>query len=233
MTNPLPLTVRAIIAHFPAVVPHLSRQARIAFSIDDAKTYDYFLKQVERLVRSLYRGDIGSDFVFTMTNLISGQLRQAFTQAWTDEDGRGDLPPYLTDALESMMAGQLEHIDAFYRAIIDAKVDGTPIDPLLARAALWANQYNSAYNEAARLIVLEGGGNLVWRYGDAEHCPECAALNGIVARASEWDSLGVKPQSPPNPLISCGGWRCRCSLTPTDQRRSPKAYNIIMNIVGK
>jgi hypothetical protein len=33
MTNPLPLTVRAIAAALPAVIPHLSRQARIAFSI--------------------------------------------------------------------------------------------------------------------------------------------------------------------------------------------------------
>jgi hypothetical protein len=82
------------------------------------------------------------------------------------------------------------------------------------------------------MIAAHYGQRMMWVYGDADHCSTCEQLNGIVAYASEWETLGVKPQSPPNPLLQCGGWRCKCSLRVTDRRRSPKAFETIMNIVG-
>lgn len=199
------------------------------------KTYDYFLQTVERLVQSVYRGDLGGEFIDVMASLIQGQLTQAYTQAWSDEGEGGDLPSYLSTSLEDMILNQYDFVDQYFRDIVTARLDETPIDPLLARAALWANRYNEAYNEALLLIRAEMGENLEWVYGDdiQEHCPECEALNGIVARASEWQSLNVHPQGAPNDKISCGGWRCGCTLLPTDKRRSPKAFDTIMNITSK
>lgn len=248
-------TIRTVVKAYPAVIPHLKGRARwVAFAhmeIDRGvklaeggfygwdtkynKTYDYFLFTLENLVESVYNGYIGGDFIDVMANLISGQLTQAYQQAWTDEGDGTEFPAYLNGSLEDMILNQFDFVDQYYRDIVDARIDQTPIEPLLSRAALWANRWQEAYNQALLLIRAEMGENLEWVYGDdvQEHCPECEALNGIVARASEWQELNVHPQGAPNDKISCGGWRCGCTLLPTDKRRSPKAFDTIMNIVSK
>ena len=235
MKNNLIKIAREAVRLAPQVRPRLSTKARwMLYEPAEYKTTDYMLSAIEGLVNGVYNNLVGGDFIDAMANLISGQLTQAFQQAFEDE-GYTDfvLPDYLSSALERMILSQYDFVDQFYRDIVDARIDGTSISPLLARARLWANQWQAAYNEAIRLMTLEGGGNLMWVYGEAEHCETCNSLNGIVASAKEWDSLGVQPQSPPNNMISCGGWNCQCSLTPTDKRRSPKAYDTILNAVTK
>ena len=226
--------IRQVVKIYPEVKPLLSNRARWMLGIPDIKTYDYFLTELSRMIRNVYTGNMGGDFIDIMANLISGQLTQAYNQAWKDEGGEGSLPDYLSQSLEDAILNQYDFVDGLYRDIVDARVDKTPIDPLLARAPLWAERWNEAYNTAVLLITSENGGNLVWELGETEqHCTTCAALNGIVARASEWEELGVKPQSAPNDVLECGGWKCDCRLSPTDKRRSPKAYDMIMNIVSK
>lgn len=208
------------------------------FRVHNQKTYDYYLQQLERLIRSVYDGNLGGEFIDVMANLISGQLTQAFEQAWRDEEGEGELPDYLSSALEDMILGQYDHVDSLYRDIVDARVDETPIEPLLSRAVQWANQWNAAYNEAQRLINIENGGNLMWNKGNTEHgCSTCANLDGIVLSAREWEELDVHPQGYPNPKLECEGGGpgnfCDCTLSPTDQRRTPKGFETVLNIVSK
>lgn len=222
--------IRQVVATVPDVRKHLSGRARWSlYKPAEYKTVDYMENAIEGLVNGVYNGNIGGQFIDTMANIISGQLTQAYRQAWEDE-GNTDYfaPDYLAESLEAMILGQYDYVDQFYRDIVDARVDGTSVSPLLARAKLWANQWNAAYNEAVRLMTLQGGGNLVWEYGDAEHCNTCLSLNGIVARASEWDTLGVKPQGD---MLQCGGWNCKCALVSTDKRRSPNAYGRIEEIL--
>lgn len=256
--------IRTIVTRFPAVVSHLKGRARWAVYASrrkpkwysehgyslvatfdfktgwntyyewNSKTYDYYLSTLERMVRNVYNGNMAGDFIDVMANLISGQINQAFEQAWTDEGDESGYPDYLAAAAEDMILSEYDHVDGFYRSIVDARVDGTPIEPLLARCVTWANRWNDAYNLAVSLITKEMGGNLEWVYADEnEHCPECLALNGIVARASVWDELGIRPQNPPNSALTCGGWRCGCELRPTDRRQSPNAYDSILNIVSR
>ena len=226
--------IRQVVATFPEVRTYLSGRARWSlYKPAEYKTVDYMENAIEGLVNGVYSGLIGGQFIDTMANIISGQLTQAYQQAFEDE-GFTDfaLPDYLASSLEDMILGQYDFVDGFYRDIVDARVDGTSITPLLARAKLWANQWNAAYNEAVRLITLQGGGNLVWVYSpEKEHCPECEALDGLVMRADEWDAIGVKPQNPPNSSLTCGGWQCGCSLSSTDKRRSPGAYGRIEEIL--
>lgn len=243
-------SIKSTIKAFPAVIPHLKGRARwIAYSTNQQpvyidyglhgsfytgyKTIPFFEDTLTRLVVSVYNGHLRGEFIDIFANLISGQINQAYRQAWQDEGNETDPPAYLTDAAEELILNQYDYVDQYYRDIIDAALDNTPIDPLLARVALWAARWNEAYNSALLLIRAEEGGNLVWKLGATEeHCPECSALNGIVARASEWQELGVHPQGAPNDALTCGGWRCDCSLEPTDQRRSPNAYNRIAEITG-
>ena len=222
--------IRQVVATFPEVRTHLSGRSRwTLYKPTEYKTVDYMENAIEGLVNGVYNGNIGGQFIDTLANIISGQLTQAYQQAFEDE-GFTDypLPDYLSQSLEAMILGQYDFVDGFYRDIVDARVDGTSVAPLLARAKLWANQWLSAYNEAVRLITLQGGGNLEWQYGDAEHCNSCLSLNGIVARADEWDTLGVTPQGD---MLACGGWNCKCSLVSTDKRRSPNAYGRIEEIL--
>ena len=72
---------------------------------------------------------------------------------------------------------------------------------------------------------------MVWVYGETEHCETCRQLNGIVARATEWQRIGVRPQNAPNGLLDCGGWNCQCAINPTTQRRTPGAYDKIIGII--
>jgi len=189
-------------------------------TIGAIKTYDYFLKRINGLVRGVYSGNVAGEFIDIMANLIQGQLTDAYRRVWKEDGNEGPLPEYLTGPLTEAIATQYDFVDQYFRDIVKARLDKTSIDPLMIRAGMWANRYKEATSEAARLIALENGGKLQWVYGDADHCNTCANLNGKVAYAKEWESSGLKPQSAPNKLLECGGWRCACSLEPTDKRRS-------------
>lgn len=224
----------------PAVVPYLTGRARwIAFTVggaytgrifSDVKSVEYYLRQLRGLIRAVYNNILGGEFIDIMANLIQGQLTRAFQQA-IDESGV-DWIPELQSELMVLILSEYNYVDQLYRDIVDARIDKTPIEPLLQRAQLWANRWNEAYNRAKHIIAMHYGQNEIWIFGDADHCPTCEALNGIVAGSLEWEALGVRPQEPPNGRLKCGGWNCKCQLVPTTQRRSPKAFETIMNIVG-
>lgn len=89
------------------------------------------------------------------------------------------------------------------------------LTPLLDRMETWTLRYQDIRNEAKLRTCKDE--KLEWVYGDTVHCDTCLALNGVVKRASYWQQSGVQPQSPPNPAIDCGGWRCLCTLELTDK----------------
>ena len=195
------------------------------------KTVEYFQSTLTRMVRNVYDGDLGGEFINIMQDLVLGQISQAFETAWTDDGNELPPPEYIRDASQEMVREQWSHIDDFYRAIVDARVDQTGVDALLSRVQLWANQWNTAYNECRRLIAVENGDKLKWVMGITEHCRTCLALNGIVAYAREWDELGVKPGGTSNELLDCRGYNCQCGLEVTTKRRSPNALSRIMDAV--
>lgn len=226
--------VKAIVRECPEVYARLRGRARwMAADAQPYKTQDFYLNALERLVRSLYNNDIGGEFVDVMASLIQGQLTDAYEQAWKDDGDDGPLPEYLSQAAEEAILSEFDYVDQLFRDIIDARLDETPIEPLLTRCELWANKWTGAYNDGVRLIALENGERLVWRVGDTEHCETCHQLDGIVAYASTWEELNVQPQNAPNDLLICGGYRCQCALEPTEQRQSPNAYDLILNAVTK
>lgn len=220
------LIVRAVMLAPSFIIPNL----KAGFY----KTYDYMLGVIRHSVQSVYNGWMGGEFVDILQALIVGQMTQAYRQAWEDDGNTSFfLPDYLQAGLDANIARNtnFDYLYQYYTDIIDARVDGTPIEPLLARASLWANRYNEAYNEAVALIAAKNGGKLVWRLGRTEqHCGTCAALNGIVAYASEWELAGCYPQNAPNSALECGGWRCDCGLENTTERRTRNAFDRIMSI---
>ena len=215
--------VKQSIALFPRTVLYIGNAY---------KSYDFFLARLEGLVRGVYTGNIAGEFIDVMANLISGQYQDAYTKAWKDSDGEGLIPDYLKESYQEAVSNQYSFVDKFYRDIVDARIDKTPIEPLLSRADLWARGYKTAYENASSLILVHEGGNEEWILGATEeHCPECYALNGIIMRAKEWDTLDVHPKNPPNNKLTCGGWRCDCERRSTKKRRSPNAFGRVEEIL--
>lgn len=215
--------IQSSVKKYPALLPLLSSRARYIASAQDGerKTYDYFLQVLERLLRSVYAGLLGGEFIDIMANLIQGQIYQAYEQAWLDDGNLLPMPAYLEEAAQQAVISQFPFVDQLYRDAVDAKIDGTDIQLLLNRAPLWANRFSEAYNNANALIVLQTGGKLKWTLGATEeHCSTCSQLDGIVDYAIEWTSRGIHPQGAPNSVLECGGWKCDCSLLPTTERRT-------------
>lgn len=220
--------IRDIVKEVPSVRKYLSEKARYYLYTPEAyKSEDFFLAQVEGLVRSLYGNFIGGEFIDTMANLISGQIRDAYEKAYFDAGYEGELPSYLETSYQDFVLEQYNFVDRFFRDIIDARIDGKPIDSLLNRARLWAGRWKEAYQKATVLITKNEGGNMEWVYSDAEHCNTCRSLNGIVASAREWEASGFKPQGR---MLDCKGYNCKCELKPTKKRRSPNALGRITAI---
>lgn len=217
---------------FPAVVPYLSDRA---WEVMGVKTYDYMLNNIARMVSNVYTNNMGGEFVDIMGALVRGQMRDAYRKAYAEAGFSDALPEWLQADMEDMQATQanFDFIYQFFKDITDAKIDGTPLQPLLDRVPLWANRFNEAMSRANMTITAKLGGRMIWKLGETEkHCTSCGALHNTVAFASEWELSGVHPQGGPNDKLECGGWQCDCSLEPTDKRRSPKAWDKIMSVTN-
>ena len=70
------------------------------------KTREFYLSTLVRLVRSVYQGYIGGEFIDIMVNLVQGQINQAYGQAWIDEGDGSTMPEYLTGAATAFILQQ-------------------------------------------------------------------------------------------------------------------------------
>lgn len=83
-----------------------------------------------------------------------------------------------------------------------------------SRLELWAARFDDMRTRAK--VILGKDAKAEWVVGPTEQsCPSCQKLNGRVKRLSFWQSHGVLPQAPPNPMLECKGYRCQCRLDTT------------------
>lgn len=194
------------------------------------KTYSYYLRTISTLVRQLYGGEISeSSFVDRMADLVQAQLIRAWNEGMRENglDPQEEMKEEWITKRDELILNEYNFVDGFAADIVAGSKEEASIDGFLARAEVWANRYNDVVNIS---IVTTKEQKLKWELGATEeHCATCAALNGIVAWASEWELAGVRPQNPPNSSLECGGWRCDCRLTPTTERHTRGAWNRIMS----
>lgn len=230
--------IKAVVKLYPAVRGRLHGRARwicgASIAIDYAKTFDHYLRQITGLVNDLWDGEISeSEFVDSMADIIPAQLTKAWREGMQENglDPDEEMLPEWQDQLDAMILSEYDYVDGFASYVADtAKTEGATIDGPLARAELWAQRYTDVYNEAI-VRTADGKTKYVWRLGDTEeNCPQCRALDGLVAFAREWEESGFRPQQPPNSMLECGGWRCDCSLEETTDRRSSGALDRLLNI---
>lgn len=191
---------------------------------------------------SIYLNDLrthpgltGANFGVDYANAIETNLTDAFRAGLRQNDVT-EITEEWQAILDEIIASERSHIPdlAEWLTIVEGNSEsiGDAMRQASARVTLWAERWNDVYNRAV-LLSSEEKTKLIWVFGQTEqHCSTCAQLNGIVAYAREWEESGLHPQSPPNAALECGGWKCDCSLQPTDKRRSRNALARLLDIAA-
>ena len=226
-------TVRRVAELYPQVRSRLGAKALALLEAYAVKTYAQYTSYIRMYVTSLFNKKTGlQEFVESLYLQMQRQLIEAWLMGMKENGlSQFDMTEEWANRLNDIINDEAAFILPFGKDIEAAASRGDSIDSLLSRAEAWGLRYKDVQNEA-RLLTAGRGVKLIWVMNpDKEHCETCAALNGIVAFASEWEEAGVKPQSPPNTYLECGGWRCGCELQPTDRRRSSRAFDRILEAI--
>jgi len=177
---------------------------------------------IRSAVRGLWYGVFDYDQFFSS---MMSTIRAGLTRAWYDGAREmGILPSELSPeerlALEQAIQSEYSHLNDFASDIeAHSKANRVKIAPLLKRADLWINRWTDVNNQAK--LMAGGDKKLKWVLGATEeHCKTCAAMHGKIKRASYWRDHGPHPQQPVNDTIECKGWKCLCTLEPTDEPQS-------------
>jgi hypothetical protein len=178
-----------------------------------------YVRDIRGIVRAFWNGTLDYDQAW---GLFQDTVRIGLTRAWYEGAAEcGIQPSELTDderyALQGAIYTESGHIAGFLEAIeAGSKANGGALAPLLSRAGMWGNRYLDVTNRAK--LMACGNQKMRWDLGPTkDHCESCLKLNGKVKRASQWDEADIRPQSP---RLKCGGYRCLCTLTPTDEPMS-------------
>ena len=182
----------------------------------------YYQRALWSSTRDFHAGDMeAGEFIDDMIRLIEGQMRRAWNEGMRNVglDPKRDMTPAYEGRLQEIINSEFDHVLDFASDIEKAAQDGKPVEPFRGRVDMWTNRYTEVVNTAQ--IVTKPKQRYRWQYGDTDHCSTCYALHGTVATGTDWQNSIYKPQSPPNPALECGGWRCQCQLVPTDEPLTP------------
>jgi len=190
-------------------------------TLESTKSLSAYTSAVHSAFRALWSGVIDADqFYETMSVAINRRMPEAFlegtSQCGVESENDWNNDEWITIGL--IVQEELKHLTDVSLWIMENSQDqGGKLDTILARAELWVNRYRDTVNEGK--IRACSDMKLEWQLGPTEHCRYCAALEGVVKRASFWVGHNVQPQKPPNPAMpkpdGCGGWGCECALVET------------------
>jgi len=211
--------LRQVIMMLPEAIPAL-------------KSYEWYDQHMHDYAGQLYRGKIDdSAFLDKMIYAIGEQLKRAWNEGMVENglDPNQDKTPEMDDRIQQLIDEEYNHVTDLIDFINQQKEVQAGMNAIDTRIDMWVNRYADVVN-ISKLETAGEKDKLEWVYGDTEHCDVCAALNGIVATSKEWQESGFHPQQPPNDLLSCGGWRCQCTLQPTDKRKTPGALSKLLDM---
>jgi hypothetical protein len=176
---------------------------------------DEYARGIDQAASGYWKDGSAGNFVSRMKAVVKFGLRDAFDLGGADMGiTPEDYNEQDTALRDEIITEEQSHINDLLHYL-----DGLANDPKAklsdadSRLELWKARFDDVRNRAK--MILGKDAKLEWIYGDTEHCDTCARLNGVVKRASFWQTHGVLPQAPPNPMLQCGGWKCQCSLEPT------------------
>jgi hypothetical protein len=117
-------------------------------------------------------------------------------------------------ALQVALFQQMTYIGGLANYVeAHSNANGFPLSTAMNRLGLWANRYGEFKTRGFMMAAKDK--KMVWNLGPVktEHCGSCVKLSGKVKRSSQWAKANIYPKSP---QLSCGGYHCACTLTPTD-----------------
>lgn len=204
----------------------------------EIKTEEMFLRQLRTYCLQLFRGELGEfAWIDDMSTTIADQMGKAWREGaravevepseFTDED---------IEELDKIIRSEYNYVLNLGSDILALRLMGGTLEEyrnkFASRIEVWAHRYTDVVNQAKVWFGKRKKAKLKWQIGETEeHCATCAALNGIVAYAEDWERSGIHPQNPPNQALECGGWRCDCALVPTTERATNNALERIQDIV--
>jgi hypothetical protein len=215
-----------------AILDKLNARIEAVKRAEILKSYEWYDGHLHDYAGQLYRGKIDdSIFLDKMIYAIGEQLGRAWNEGMVENklDPVQDKTPEMEDRIKELVDSEYNHVTDLIDFIQQQKQADAGMNAIDGRVDMWVNRYNDVVN-IAKMETAGEKEKLEWVYGDTEHCSTCEALNGIIATASEWQQSGFHPQQPDNPLLECGGWRCQCSLNPTDKRKTPGALGKLMDM---
>ena len=211
-----------------------------------AKTRQAFEDHAWAYMWDFYQGRIDA---FGFIDKMAAEINNQFTRGWREGARQvGVDPDEMTDedkqTLADMIKGETDLLGGVAGDIENFQApDGKDPDEAFRtkfkqRAVLWAQGYDDALSSAQ--LYFGGKQRLEWKLGPTEeHCHTgdngrsgigCVNLNGMVLYAAEWYAANIKPQSSDT---NCGGWQCRCKITPTTKRRTSRGYEKLQAMMAE
>ncbi len=156
-------------------------------------------------------------------------IERGFDQAWTEGAKKCGIESDErtvdeTAALNTLITTNVRFVSDFGRAIIrGSKANGGLLRTQITRAGVWVSRYDQVVQEAKVMSCADK--NLKWNIDPTkDNCSSCLKLNGKVKRASVWEEAGIIPQVAGAGYLICNGYRCGCTLDPTEERGTPGPF---------
>ncbi len=199
----------------------LSDIRALAVKFIAVKTLEQYTRQMRQYARDYYTGKI-DDGAWLDKSLaaVTGQMERAWREGMRSNGlGAEDMDDEMQSQLDAIIQSEQDHLTNLADLINQQRASDAGMDAINARVETWAARYTDVVNRA-KLESSKNNWRFEWIYGDTEHCDTCAKLNGTVMKAWEWMESAFHPQRPPNEMLDCGGWRCKCKLERTKKKRT-------------
>jgi hypothetical protein len=180
-------------------------------------------------VLRVHPGLAGGEFGVNFAGVIERGLNEAWRLGMRENNATEMLEEWQA-IVDEAIASERTHISDFAAYLVQVVGNtadtGAAIAQARSRLEMWINRYEDLRHQAI-IASADEKTKLIWQVGPTEHCQDCAQLDGMVAFAREWEQAQIRPQ---DKMLACHGFKCQCSLTPTNERHTRGALEKLMRI---
>ena len=197
----------------------LSDIRALAVKFIAVKTLEQYTRQLRQYARDYYTGKIDDGaWLDKSLEAVTGQMGRAWREG-IRSNGVEEMDEEMQAQLDEIIKSEQDHLTNLADLINKQREADAGMDAINARVETWAARYTDVVNRA-KLASSKNNWRFEWIYGDTEHCATCEKLNGTILKAWEWEESEFHPQRPPNEMLDCGGWKCKCKLERTKKKRT-------------
>lgn len=179
----------------------------VSYKAIQATRLDFEMEVEDLLAAARNDEKTRQQFRSKLASLLNKYGKMAFTDGLTD--GGIDNPKFSAedkDTIGSLLAEQSKYVTGLADSLF--KEGGISDAEAVQRPAMWWNKSIQPFYDAG-LLSADKNGIYEWIYGDAEHCPDCKALNGQRHRLADYNERGLLPKAT---ILRCKGFQCKCAI---------------------